>query len=149
MKRKKPHSSALVILLVLIFGAWWGVSVLAHYSRVGTQITAGGRESATYTQQHPLEVTVTQSEDTLTYEGSFALPACESLGSGITIQGKTPHVALVFMSSKTSIACAQAATLEKNPFSLSIDIAKGAAAPAFDGVYFNDKKVPSTLVASH
>lgn len=149
MKRKKPHSSALVLLLVLIFGAWWGVSVLGHYSRVGTQITARGPEVPMYTQQHPLEISLIQTGNTLTYVGSFALPACELLGSGISVDGNPKQVSLKFVSTKASVACAQAATYEKNPFSLSVDLTDNNSLPVFWGVTLNGVKVPSILVATN
>lgn len=146
MKRRKPHSSALVLLVVLIFGFWWGVAVFAHYVRTGSEITAGGTAPLYYTAQHPLSVTYTRANDEIHYQGNFSLPSCEALGSGISYKGKNPsHVALMFMSSKSPVACAQAASEDKTPFELSIELKESDPLPVFDGVTLNGKTLPSTL----
>ena len=144
---------SLLLLFVGIFAFWWGIAVLAQNdSPASAQInpSVAASDSAAYLPQNisgKVALQVAHTGDVYTYSGALPTPsACDSLGSGIAVQGSDPvHVTVVLTLMKPVVTCSGASSAgEMQPFSVSLSVKPGAKA-LLDGVTVNGIIMGTTL----
>ncbi|HEY5383245.1 MAG TPA: hypothetical protein VIJ88_01680, partial [Candidatus Paceibacterota bacterium] len=142
--RGHQGKSFLILLFVIIFAFWWGVSVIAQNEQgpLATLSSAPPVYLPAAVPQNvpgPVAVLVTQKGTVYTYSGSLPLPSsCDELGTGIAVNGTNPaHVTLLLILSKPLTACAEAAGgVIEEPFSASLSVKPGTKV-VFDGLTVN------------
>jgi len=146
--RKKPHSTALVLLMVCIFAFWWGISILAEHT-FSSSVSASASTAAPTENTEPLTVYESSSGQIYTYHGTYAAGDCDSLGSGARYEGgKNGQVIILLTTISSPTNCAdasKAAGNETQDFSVSVSVQPGYSI-AFQGLMLNGTLMPTQLV---
>jgi hypothetical protein len=146
--RRKGHRSklSLLLLFVVIFAFWWGISVL-------TQTGVGPSLTASVPSQVPsnlVTVNVTYQNNVYTFAGALPLSAaCDEFGSGIAVNGQNPdHVTILLTLAKPFVDCAQAASGPGQPFSVSLSVQPGVKV-VLDGLTINGAIMPIVVMQTN
>lgn len=135
----------LLLLFVIIFACWWGVSVLSQVSNTASIGQAQAPIAVSYVPTTTMIITHSIENGMQTYAGSFTpLSLCDNLGVGN--RSNNPgvlHVSIALTLTTTAGPCDLTGEVSPEPFSVGIT---SDTSPVFDGVTLNGVIIPSKLV---
>ncbi|MBY0473022.1 hypothetical protein K2Q00_01915 [Patescibacteria group bacterium] len=131
MRQRKAALLILVLLAILVLGAW-GLLTLQTKQQAPTTVTI----------DLPLILHHSVRDGVHSYSGTISLPnACNTLSNGISTKGVDPSH-LTIQLSEGSVPCPSAV---KTAVEFLVSFTDGRTAPVVDAVTFNGMEVPFTL----
>ena len=142
--------TALLLLFVILFAFWWGVSIISQKTPpapIASPQTTLIDNRVAFSTTSPIIVHYSVDKNTHTYSGTLMLPSsCDTLGTGVTTSGSEPiHISILLSVLRSTSNCHEGPG-DAEPFSVSISSKAKSAAPLFDGVTVNSAITSSTLV---